>query len=63
MSLQTLKRVVKKMIDEEDTAHPLTDDHIAKKLAETGIQVTRRTVAKYREDLRIPSTHQRRVKT
>jgi RNA polymerase sigma-54 factor len=63
MSLQTLKRVVKKMIEEEDTAHPLTDDHIAKKLAETGIQVTRRTVAKYREDLRIPSTHQRRVKT
>ncbi len=62
MSLQTLKRVVKKMIEEEDPAHPLTDDHIAKKLAEGGIQVTRRTVAKYREDLRIPSTHQRRVK-
>jgi RNA polymerase sigma-54 factor len=62
MSLHTLKRLVKKMIEEEDTAHPLTDDHIAKKLAETGIQVTRRTVAKYREDLRIPSTHQRRVK-
>jgi RNA polymerase sigma-54 factor len=62
MSLQTLKRLVKKMIDEEDSAHPLTDDQIAKKLAEGGIQVTRRTVAKYREDLRIPSTHQRRVK-
>ena len=62
MSLQTLKRLVKKMIEEEDTTHPLTDDHIAKKLAENGIQVTRRTVAKYREDLRIPSTHQRRVK-
>src|SRR6202167_1721735 len=62
MSLHTLKRLVKKMIEEEDTAHPLTDDHLAKKLAETGIQVTRRTVAKYREDLRIPSTHQRRVK-
>ena len=62
MSLQTLKRLVKKMIEDEDTSHPLTDDHIAKKLAENGIQVTRRTVAKYREDLRIPSTHQRRVK-
>ena len=62
MSLQTLKRLVKKMIEEEDTSHPLTDDQIAKKLAEGGIQVTRRTVAKYREDLRIPSTHQRRVK-
>ena len=62
MSLQTLKRVVKKMIEEENTAKPLTDDQIAKKLAQDGIQVTRRTVAKYREDLRIPSTHQRRVK-
>jgi RNA polymerase sigma-54 factor len=62
MSLPTLKRLVKKMIEEEDGAHPLTDDHIAKKLADGGIRVTRRTVAKYREDLRIPSTHQRRIK-
>ena len=62
MSLQTLKRLVKKMIEEEDPAHPLTDEQIAKKLDEGGIRVTRRTVAKYREDLRIPSTHQRRVK-
>jgi len=62
MSLPTLKRLVKKMIEEEDTSHPLTDDLIAKKLQEAGIRVTRRTVAKYREDLRIPSTHQRRVK-
>jgi RNA polymerase sigma-54 factor len=62
MSLPTLKRLVKKMIEEEDSAHPLTDDQIAKKLDEAGIHVTRRTVAKYREDLRIPSTHQRRVK-
>jgi len=36
MSLQTLKRLVRKMIDEEDSAHPMTDDHIAKKLAEAG---------------------------
>ena len=62
MSLLSLKRRVKKMIEEEDTAHPLTDDQISKKLEDEGIQVTRRTVAKYREDLRIPSTHRRRVK-
>jgi len=62
ISLVTLKRRVKKMIEEEDAAHPLTDEHIAKRLADEGVQVTRRTVAKYREDLRIPSTHQRRVK-
>ena len=62
MSLLSLKRRVKKMIEDEDTAHPLTDEQITKRLSEEGIQVTRRTVAKYREDLRIPSTHRRRVK-
>jgi RNA polymerase sigma-54 factor len=62
MSLLSLKRRVKKMIEDEDTSHPLTDDQITKKLQDEGIQVTRRTVAKYREDLRIPSTHRRRVK-
>src|SRR5579872_1842184 len=62
MSLASLKRRVKQMIEEEDTAHPLTDEQITKKLSDEGIHVTRRTVAKYREDLRIPSTHRRRVK-
>jgi len=62
MSLLSLKRRVKQMIEGEDTAHPLTDEQITKKLSDEGIHVTRRTVAKYREDLRIPSTHRRRVK-
>jgi RNA polymerase sigma-54 factor len=62
ISLVTLKRRVKKMIEDEEAAHPLTDEQIAKRLADEGVHVTRRTVAKYREDLRIPSTHQRRVK-
>ena len=63
MSLLSLKRRVKKMIEEEDATQPLTDEQITKKLSDEGIQVTRRTVAKYREDLRIPSTHRRRVKS
>jgi RNA polymerase sigma-54 factor len=62
-SLINLKRLVKKMIEEEDSAHPLTDEQITQQLQEKGISVTRRTVAKYREDMRIPSTHQRRVKS
>jgi len=61
--LLLLKRRVKKMIEEEDGAHPLTDEQITAMLQASGIQVTRRTVAKYREDMRIPSTHQRRVRT
>lgn len=60
--LLIVKRRVKKMIDDEDTAQPLTDEQITAKLQSEGIQVTRRTVAKYREDMRIPSTHQRRVR-
>ena len=61
-SLLILKRRVKKLIDEGDPSRPLTDEQITRILQSQGIQVTRRTVAKYREDMRIPSTHQRRVK-
>ncbi len=61
-SLVNLKRLVKKMIEEEDLAHPLTDEQLTQRLRQAGFFVTRRTVAKYREDMRIPSTHQRRVK-
>jgi RNA polymerase sigma-54 factor len=60
--LLILKRRVKKMIEEEDTKQPLTDEQITARLQSEGIQVTRRTVAKYREDMKIPSTHQRRVR-
>jgi RNA polymerase sigma-54 factor len=60
--LMLLKRKVKKLIEDEDPRKPLTDDQIASLLQGQGIDVTRRTVAKYREDLRIPSTHQRRIR-
>jgi len=60
--LLLLKRRVRKMIEEEDVRRPLTDDHITARLQSEGIDVTRRTVAKYREDMKIPSTHQRRVR-
>jgi RNA polymerase sigma-54 factor len=60
--LLILKRRVKKMIEEEDAKQPLTDEQITARLQSEGIQVTRRTVAKYREDMKIPSTHQRRVR-
>ena len=60
--LMLLKRKVKKLIEEEDPRKPLTDDQIATMLQGQGIDVTRRTVAKYREDMRIPSTHQRRIR-
>jgi RNA polymerase sigma-54 factor len=62
LPLVLLKRKVKKLIEDEDPRKPLTDDHLAAELKAQGINVTRRTVAKYREDMQIPSTHQRRVR-
>ena len=58
--LLVLKRKVRKLIEDEDPKHPLTDDQLAAMLNAQGIRLTRRTVAKYREDMQIPSTHQRR---
>jgi RNA polymerase sigma-54 factor len=58
--LLVLKRKVRKFIEDEDPKHPLTDDQLAAMLNAQGIRLTRRTVAKYREDMQIPSTHQRR---
>jgi RNA polymerase sigma-54 factor len=60
LPLLLLKRRVKKLIEEEDPRKPWTDEYLAAELQRQGIQVTRRTVAKYREDMQIPSTHQRR---
>ncbi len=62
LPLVLLKRKVKKLIEEENSRKPFTDDQLAAELRAQGINVTRRTVAKYREDMQIPSTHQRRVR-
>lgn len=62
LPLVLLKRKVKKLIEDEDPRKPYTDDQLAAELERQGIKVTRRTVAKYREDMQIPSTHQRRVR-
>ncbi len=60
--LLIVKRRVKKMIEDENSSRPLTDEQITARLHTEGIDVTRRTVAKYREDMKIPSTHQRRMR-
>src|SRR5258708_24057985 len=49
-SLLILKPRGKKLIEEEDSAHPLTDDHITRRLQSHGIQATRGTRANYREN-------------
>lgn len=51
---------LKKLVDNEDKKHPLSDDALCLKLKEMGYQLERRTVAKYRGTLKIPSSTERR---
>lgn len=60
VSNKSIMETIKKMISEEDTSDPLTDDAIAAALQSQGYNVARRTVAKYRGALNIPSTRERR---
>jgi RNA polymerase sigma-54 factor len=60
VSSLTVKDVIQKMIKEEDPAAPLKDQQIVDSLKAKGIEIARRTVAKYREELRIPPTSVRR---
>jgi RNA polymerase sigma-54 factor len=60
VSTQIIKLKIKKMIEAEDTRNPLTDDEIAKILAQEGQKLSRRTVAKYRDQLRIPGSRERK---
>lgn len=59
----SVKQKVKQIIDEEDKKNPLSDEDIAKKLQEEGLSIARRTVTKYRKQLKVPSSRQRRVWT
>ncbi|NIM02302.1 MAG: RNA polymerase factor sigma-54, partial [Acidobacteria bacterium] len=60
VSSLTVKEKIRKIIDSEDSAKPLSDSAIVKTLKAEGLQIARRTVAKYREELKIPSSSQRR---
>ena len=55
-----VKDELRRLVGGEDPARPLSDDALAKALARRGLRVARRTVAKYREQARIPSSHERR---
>jgi RNA polymerase sigma-54 factor len=59
-SAEAVRHRIKQMIETETSEHVLSDDTIVEKLREAGIAIARRTVAKYREAMRIPSSVQRR---
>lgn len=63
MAAESIKTIIKKMIQDEEKKKPLSDKAISDKLAEKDIKIARRTVAKYREQLRIlPVKHRRHAR-
>jgi RNA polymerase sigma-54 factor len=59
-SSESVRHRIKEMIDSEPASDVLSDDKIVERLKQDGVDIARRTVAKYREALRIPSSVQRR---
>ncbi len=60
VSKEYVKSLIKEMIEKEDKSNPLSDDQIREMLKEKGIEVTRRTVTKYRKEMNIPSSRERK---
>lgn len=61
VSTRILKLKIKKMIEDEDSKSPMTDDEIAKILSKEGVKLSRRTVAKYRDQMNIPGSRERKT--
>jgi len=59
-SSTAIRALIKKLVAAENRSKPLSDSKIAELIAEQGIKVARRTIAKYRESLNIPSSSQRK---
>ena len=62
-SATAIRSLIRKMIAQEPSDKPISDSKIAEILEEQGINVARRTVAKYRESLSIPPSNQRKSLT
>ncbi|MGH8183353.1 MAG: RNA polymerase factor sigma-54 [Rhodanobacteraceae bacterium] len=58
-SATAIQAMIRKLVDEEDPRKPLSDQTLTAELNQRGIHVARRTVAKYREQMRIPSSSER----
>ena len=61
VSTRILKLRIKKMVEDEDSKKPMTDDQIAKILSNEGVKLSRRTVAKYRDQMNIPGSRERKT--
>ncbi len=61
VSTRILKLRIKKLVEEEDTHKPLTDEQIVKVLSSEGVKLSRRTVAKYRDQMNIAGSRERKT--
>jgi len=61
VSTRIIKLKIKKLIEEENSHSPITDDQVVKILIKDGIKLSRRTVAKYRDQMSIPGSRERRA--
>ncbi len=61
VSTRIIKLQIKKLIEEEDPKNPITDDQVVKILAKDGMKLSRRTIAKYRDQMQIPGSRERRA--
>jgi RNA polymerase sigma-54 factor len=61
VSSVTIKQRIRKIIEAEDARKPLSDSKIVNILQKEGLMLARRTIAKYREELKIPTSNQRKV--
>jgi RNA polymerase sigma-54 factor len=59
-SATAIRSIIKKLVESETSTKPISDSTIAEILAEQGINVARRTIAKYRESMNIPPSNQRK---
>ncbi len=60
ISSESIKNMIKQLIDEEDVSKPISDQVIANILEKKGYKISRRTVAKYRDEIGIPASSRRR---
>ncbi len=61
VSTRIIKLKIKKLIEDEDPHNPITDDQVVKILMRDGMKLSRRTVAKYRDQMNIPGSRERKA--
>lgn len=60
ISSESIKSIIRELVEKEDPKHPVSDQFISNEIDKVGIKVSRRTIAKYREEMHIPGSSKRK---